>query len=375
MAAKKAQIQITFHWIYVLIAGTVILLFFFSLVAKQKTVSEENLANDLLQVMESIFSGASVSESTKNIIDTSGLTNYQLYFSCDEGVGEYGIKDTSSRIQDSVYPIFAPLEVQSSQLLLWSLPYELPFKVMDLLMIASANTKYILLGDADFAAAFQHAVPELDVVISSENNLDSLAVGRNTKIRLIDLDNVFVSRTVPINMQQLDDSQVSAVAFSTSSDRMNQVVDFYQKQGSSWQKLNRRSIPLIDLKKDRSTFSPTKIAAIFAGDADSYSCSMQKVFKRLGYLNVIYAQKINDLEEYYQQNPSLRESQTCENYINKYTPQLKSSFLSFNSAVRSCLSSFQLGEEANFCHNLAKSADEIKEVNKKLAQNSCLTLY
>ena len=90
---KKGQIQVTFNWFYVLIAGGVILLFFFGIVMKQQKVSEENLAYDVVRIMESIFTGAGVSEKTKNFIDTSGLVDYTLYFNCDEGTTDFGIKE------------------------------------------------------------------------------------------------------------------------------------------------------------------------------------------------------------------------------------------------------------------------------------------
>ena len=82
-AGKKAQIQVTFSWVYILIAGAVILLFFIGIVVKQKSISEENLATDVVRVMESIFTGAGVSEKTKNFVDISGLADYTLYFNCE----------------------------------------------------------------------------------------------------------------------------------------------------------------------------------------------------------------------------------------------------------------------------------------------------
>ena len=90
---KRGQIEITFNWIYIVIAGAVILLFFFSLVVKQKQISEERLSNEVVQIMSSILTGAGVSEKTKNFIDASGLADYILYFSCDAGISEFGIKD------------------------------------------------------------------------------------------------------------------------------------------------------------------------------------------------------------------------------------------------------------------------------------------
>jgi len=40
----KRGIEMQFHWIFILIAGAIILAFFFSLVAKQKSLSEEKLS-------------------------------------------------------------------------------------------------------------------------------------------------------------------------------------------------------------------------------------------------------------------------------------------------------------------------------------------
>src|SRR3990167_9224883 len=125
---KRGQIELTFNWVYILIAGTVILLFFVGLVARQKVVSEERLSGEVVEVMGSILAGAGVSEKTKNFIDASGLADYTLYFQCLEGISEFGIKDKPARMQNSIDPIFAPGEIQSSRIVTWSLPYTLPFK-------------------------------------------------------------------------------------------------------------------------------------------------------------------------------------------------------------------------------------------------------
>src|SRR3989344_8568467 len=126
ISGKRGQLELTFNWVYILIAGTVILLFFVALVARQKQVSEERLSGDVVEVMSSILAGAGVSEKTKNFIDASGLADYTLYFQCLDGVGEFGIKDRPARIQNSIDPIFAPREVQSSRIVTWSLPYTMP---------------------------------------------------------------------------------------------------------------------------------------------------------------------------------------------------------------------------------------------------------
>src|SRR3989344_8866855 len=134
--SKKGQIEVTFNWVYVLIAGAVIILFFVGIAVKQKASSEKTLSGDLVRIMESIFASAGASEKTKNIIDVSGLADYTFQFSCNDGVSEFSLKDTESqRRQNAIDPIFSPAEIKTTQLILWSLPYKLPFKVTDFLFI------------------------------------------------------------------------------------------------------------------------------------------------------------------------------------------------------------------------------------------------
>src|SRR3989344_3370187 len=95
--SKKGQIEVTFNWVYVLIAGAVIILFFVGIAVKQKASSERALSSDVVRIMESIFTSAGVSEKTKNIIDVSGLSEYTLQFSCSDGVSEFGVTEIGSQ--------------------------------------------------------------------------------------------------------------------------------------------------------------------------------------------------------------------------------------------------------------------------------------
>ena len=144
MTPKQGQVEVTFNWVYVLIAGAVILLFFIGLVVRQKAVSEEQLSIEVVRIMESIFTGAGVSEKTKNFIDISGLAEYTLYFGCSNEVGEYGILGTSARAENAIDPFFAPKEIKASQLIVWSLPYRLPFLMTRLRGVHSQRVQYLI---------------------------------------------------------------------------------------------------------------------------------------------------------------------------------------------------------------------------------------
>ena len=106
---KRGQMEVTFNWMYVLIAGAAILLFFGWIIVRGAQVSEEDLSRQVARIMKSIFTAASVSEKTQNYVDASGLADYTLYFNCEDGVGRYGIKDRTGNVEDSISPVFAPL--------------------------------------------------------------------------------------------------------------------------------------------------------------------------------------------------------------------------------------------------------------------------
>lgn len=375
MNSKQGQLEISFNWIYIMIAGVVILLFFTGIIVRQKVASEQQLSTDVVRIMESIFTAAGVSEKTKNSIDTSGITDYTLTFTCENGVGEYGVKD-GSRVQNAIEPVFAPLELHSSRLNLWSLPYKLPFKVIDFLFITSENTKYFLLGNDQFITEFLNETAADDKIrfhINTQHlsTLDDMAVGNNFQIRVVDFSAAITDgRAVPSAVKDMDDDRVTAVVFTTDN------VDYYQKQGMVWKKLNRAPIPIISVGGERDA---AKYAAIFAGNDQIYQCNMQKAFYRLKLLNEVYGGaaintgqvggKLQEIISYYEHHPDIASRRPdCLGHIQVYPQNMVSTLASHQNKVAACLL------QPSFCVDLISSAAQLKELNENLRVD-CITLY
>lgn len=373
---KSGQVEITFNWFYLLIAGAVILLFFVGIVMKQKASAEETFGIDVIRIMQSIFTGAQVSEKTQNIINVAGLADYTLYFNCEEetsaqgreSVGEYGIKDHSARVENNIDPLFAPLEIKTTQLITWSLPYKFPFKVIDFLFITSANTKYILTGEREFAFEFLNATEKLNRdYFFGEDDYKKLDPKKNYQFRFVDLNGDLIKegKALPEKFAGVDDNKVTAAVF------LNDKVDYYQKsqdRGNTWHKISRNSVRVISVGGERDA---AKYAAIFAGNDKIYLCNMQKAFQRLKYLLPIYQGKMLEMENYYLDHPELRIAQSCLNYINELSPNLKSSLESVQNRVLACTL------DVNSCDTeLITSAQDVLLANKNLAQEGdCLKLY
>lgn len=367
----KGQIQITFNWIYILIAGAIILLFFIGIAAKQKVASEDRLTIEVVRVMESIFTGAGVSEKTKNFIDTSGLADYTLFFGCEEETSEFGIKESTARSQNSVNPIFSPAEISSSRLVVWGLPYRMPYKVMNFLMISSVNSKYFIVGSGNgFSREFINATNGFNV--QQISSLEDADPEKNFQVRIIDVDGSYVHEglAAPSKLQSLDSGRVSAVVFEESK------VTYYQMDEiGRWSRLGDSQVVSLGGERDAA-----KYAAIFAANNDVYECNMQKAFRRLEYLNIVYGGKeivrdeiggkLKELVDYYTGNPELTYSTECLNFLQNYEENVASALASHQRNTGVC----RLDQAT--CHSLALSGRVLQNTNNNLAQlGDCITLY
>lgn len=364
---KKGQMELTFNWIYILVAGTIILLFFVGLVARQKQVSEERLSGDVVEVMTSILAGAGVSEKTKNFIDASGLADYTLYFSCLDRVGEFGIKDKPARTQNSIDPLFAPREVQSSRIVTWSLPYALPFKVMDFLFIIPGNVKYYIMGnDAAFIHEFINSTEGIERVYVS--GLAQIDPEQNLQVRIIDTSGTIIpGSNVPAQLQSFEDAEVSAVVFTGANQ-----ADFYQKKGSAWQKLNQKQVRIISLPGEKNA---AKYAALFAADDQIYSCNLNKALLRLDLLTKVYGGeeiayaeaggKIKRLLDHY----GGEVSSECRGHLKDHDQNMLDALARLSQATTAC----RLQEQS--CVDLIEAAGKVKELNDKLRIACSVSLY
>ncbi|MBT4935374.1 hypothetical protein HOL21_04425 [Candidatus Woesearchaeota archaeon] len=377
---KQGQIQITFHWIYIVIAGAIILLFFVGLVVKQKAVSEEQLSFEVVQIMESIFTAAEVSESTKNSIDISGLADTEFFFNCEDGVSNFGIQEQGTRVQNSINPMFSMKTIQAPRLVLWSLPYKLPYKVIDFLFVIPSNAKYVLIGEDDFSDEFERAAstkketdengetPELtpreellkiDVEYKEILQIDP---GASSHVRLIVVnDNQPPDIPSSSKLSTLPDDKVSAVVFSGNT------VQYYRKSANSFVQ-DGSPVPLIMVPGERQA---AKYAAIFAGDDDIYKCGMQKAFTRLTYLSEIYTSKTADIIDFYD---GQTDNICYSTFTSIGTNNIQQEFNVYLSAVNTCNVAITLSE-FDSCTSLIVSAVNLMTLNKDMRDTNCIALY
>ncbi len=382
ISSKRAQLEVTFNWVYVLIAGAVILLFFAGIVVKQKAASEDNLSRMALNIMDKIFAGARAAEKTKDFVDISGLADYTFYFDCANEVSTYGLKGHSNPKEDEVHAIFAPLELQGTRMILWSLPYRMPYKVMDFLFITTDKTKYFLVGQDKFVEEFLNATQDNTDKRKSINaeaviDLEDITPGKTFQIRIVDVVGKIQPKALlpPLLLDKLkgyDDNKVTAVSFIGTNQ-----ANFFQKEGNHWKQLNLNPVQIISLGGERDA---VKYAAVFAGNPQVYECNMKKAFRRLELVNEIYGGieiaslklggKLGEIAAYYQAHPELGLTSQCQSYLSGVDQNVMESMQLHQLKTKTCKIDYSK------CVELIDSADQLKKANINLAEGGdCIPLY
>jgi hypothetical protein len=299
---KKGVVDVQFNWIFVIIAGALILLFFVSIVTKQKQISDNRISSTILVDLESILSGAKVSTKTVNVIT---VPNRDVEFECEK----YSIGSANVKVKDKI--LFSPDLIRGRELITWAVDWSLPFWVTNFLFLTTKEVRYVIVDEADPSLTFAEEIYSELLPDETEITKEMIQAGDQIK----DLNNyrvkfVYVDTDPSIygsmleNFRRVSDDEVSAIQVKPDASSRNfGTVEFYEKKGTSWVSQGESYY----LKKEALT------GAIFAADVESYNCSMLKAFDRLRVMASIYVNKTESLISYYAGNTDCQGAHTAAN--------------------------------------------------------------
>ena len=336
----KSQISIQFSWIFILIAGAIILLFFASLVYKQQTLSEQKLSASVLNQLETILTGSGLSPGTINAIDTPEL---ELNFICDQdGYSEYSIKGTALTKEIPYDLIFAPELIKGKKLITWALEFDAPFKVTNFLYLSAPDIKYVLVRpDSDFAREVVRGLPENEIIIQEVITLGEVITDGYRAVKLIFFEDDPAIFQIPWS----DEIDTSAIQLTTGT------ISFYKRNSFD---LEQEGTPIAYLDM------PSLYGAFFSKDLEFYECNMKKAFRKLSLVAEIYADRENNLKSHFQANPSIL---GCELYYQNKILNLLSDSTQCNQNLRTCIS------------NIISDVSDIMSNQEVLIRKTCPLLY
>lgn len=138
---KRGFIQIQVNWIFVIIAGALIILLFTSIAITQKNNSDKILSAKILSQLESsIVSSSIIRKSAANIT----LFNTEIFIECPDcscGYTTDSLQDTQPQLFGA-RSIFSPNHIKGNKLILLSHDFSLPFRITNFVYLTSPEVKY-----------------------------------------------------------------------------------------------------------------------------------------------------------------------------------------------------------------------------------------
>ncbi|MBW2973333.1 hypothetical protein KY346_02990 [Candidatus Woesearchaeota archaeon] len=344
---KKRGFEMQFHWIFILIAGAVILAFFFSVVAKQKSLSEQKLSITLSENIEAVFSGAIESKGTAQLL---AMPKGGLSFSCSEACDcNFWIDDKATSFSDKI--LFAPSLIEGQDAVAWSNEWKMPFRITNFLYITNPNIKYYLVYEAGkndrlFDRINKSFPPGLNVaVLRDPNEVEDVPYEGYPETKFIFLDVV----NPEINLMGMDSDfkreEVSAINIQPNANS----ITFYEKTPKE-----------IEFTSKSSPFAgePWIFAAIFAADKQMYDCGLRAAFLKLSHVaQVIYGR-----------------AKMIQANITQIKPECTYLLDSFDVLIESS-KSFVNQLDFSSISGIAQAADDIERENKNIILLSCPEIY
>ena len=350
MFSRKGVIEIQFNWIFIMIVGGLILMFFIAIVVQQGKVSNKRISSSISLDMQSIFSGAQISTNTEHTVD---IPPVNILFECEDGYSSYSVGDSVITLGDSIV-IFSPDMVygKSREIITWTLDWNAPYRVTNFLYITSPYARYVIVNDNPSLSSYVHsALPDL---IFKELTDDYAGIDdrNNYRVRIARFGDLPEQLPVPEDLAALEDESVSLVSIESSGGTLKGTgkVHFYSKNGVIFERegtsayLNEASV----------------YGAIYSEDMAMYECNMAKAFKRLNILSMVYSARAGELYTYFMDNPDPQRCRVKISQAKDYVDDIieRSEVFSIQ-AVGGVYSSMQ----------------DLRTTNKEIQRLSCPVIY
>lgn len=288
MTINKKGIELQFHWIFILIAGALILGFFLSFALKQRVIGQERLQYTLLSQVDDILAKSQLKGGIAQSIPTPAQG---IGFSCTQGCDCIFQIDNANRPFSQ--PIFAPELLIGQDTFIWSLEWKQPYRVTNFLYLTNPNVKYYFVydeGKSQSRTLHQELTKNIPPPIIQENeiltnfNYENITLGEINSLEAEDYDyHKFVFINVPAQTPaKFSSKEATAISINEQS------ITFLSK--------TRRQNTFQENDVQRHIGIPSIYAAIFSQDSSMYSCGIEQALHKLSTISKILAKRAGDLQ-------------------------------------------------------------------------------
>lgn len=341
--SRKAEVEAQLNWVFVAILGTIILLFFTTLVFKLKANSEKKINAKLSGDLSLILSSSKVSSNTFN-----ELTLPDVLLTADEtGLYAGGVPITTGIF-------FASSELSGSKLFVFSKEFSYPFFVDNILYLFTNEDSFFVVGDLNDLAA------ELDDLLVDELPIQFITSAEYQSDLRLNTRNHFLILDPSVNRNyqpaDCDDRGVSctfirAELFGTANvGRLN----FY-KDGQSQGSATFFDVSLL-------------LSSLFVDSFELYERNARLLYERSQLLAQIYQERAQQLHDIYSSSMSIYD-QDCAEYM-------EGAMLMFDALSNQDVRFSDLNEAATrSLYQQVYGNEGLGSVNRDLKLGSCALLY
>ena len=312
---RKAEVEISFNWVFILLVGAAFLFFFFNIINWQIDDGEQRTQRTISARLGPIFDALQSNPETVKVHDR---VVFEVDFRCDPNTGhEYQLVNSNQIVQLPYQLFFTPERIGGSRLISLVKKFSVPYDIDSMLLLTDERTEYVFVGNDNTVNRFYNLLPD-EFVKRQISNIDEYQAQdfRHT---------VFISNTEISNIPQ----RSSNVVIGTNNVRIN---------GEGFKRVN-----------DALT-----LAAIVSGNEKNFECTLDKLVKKTEIINEIMANRSNTLRNHYINT----ENSACASL---YQPALVSNRIN------------ELINDQGVFNN--QMIQQITQANLNLRRQSCITIY
>ena len=368
--SQRAAIELSLHWIFVIFIGAIILTFFITIVVKQRNIAEQELLADLRATFRSYVVGAQ--STSRGAVEVATFGHPFTYSCVDTGeescLCTFAVGD-KQRQSFTVSPsvLFAPATIGAAPdtVVIWSLPWRMPFPATNFVYFILPDTRFIFVYDdtatsaqtieSFFTYELTDTMPKELVPLSQLSQLEDTGYRLHKMIFLGTFATPkpaefpgFLDRELPLFMKNDETKIVYATVQTALDTEIGELFFFrYDPATDSFQKE----------KESRFVGLPAAIGSFFVDDGTTYACVMSNAFVNLKTVATVQLERTKILNE----------KGICSAF---YTPRDQQHFeklIAFADEPKTW-------DTQNY-NDLVNAVGSLSTVNERLEQNSCPLLY
>jgi hypothetical protein len=292
LAKSRKGFELQFNWLFVIIGGSILLAFFFMLITRQTSGSEDELGLSSQQEIDSIFRANQAASETQKLLPFDKKISFFCSSSGNDFLSEYYVGSSKVSTGYNYRVIFAPTFLESTEIIMKNAPFKSPYNVMSFIYLTNKHTEFVFVGE-DTDNPFFSQLATLLPMNSTIHDSATLSSYKNTNydhtVFLLNFSDKDLLDGKLVNFNKpTDEGRAYALLLDSAgsiADSYGNIIFYEYKPGTGFDEAGTAGF-----------MGPELLAgAIVSHDRNLYSCELRKALLRLNFTLELHKKK---LEQY-----------------------------------------------------------------------------